>query len=322
MRFALIVAAAALCSGLADAQDRQSYPNRPVRLVVPFPAGGGTDIFARLIGKKLSQTMGQSFVVDNRPGASGIIGCELVARSTPDGYTLLMGTTGTHTTNPAVFLTMPFKTVTDFAPITLLAESPFVLLVNPSLPVRDLREIIALAKARPGQLTQASSGIGSSSHLGWELFNAMAGITAVHVPYKGLAHASAATIAGDVTMTWDSISASVPYIRAKRLHPVAIGSAKRSPILPELPTVSEAGLPGFELGSWYGLFAPAGTPADIIRRLHAEAVKALRAPDMKDQFAVLGAEPVGSTPQEFAEVVKRDLAKWAKVAREANVKAE
>lgn len=300
----------------------QAYPAKPVRLIVPFSAGGGADIFARLIGRKLGDNMGETFVVDNRAGASGIIGCEVVARAAPDGYTLLMGTTGTHTTNPAVFSKLPYDPLKDFAPISLVAESAFVLLVHPSLPVANLKELIAFAKARPGQLTYASSGTGSSSHLGFELFNAMAGIKGVHVPYKGLAPATLDTISGYVTMTWHSITASTPYIRNKQLKALGIGSKKRSPLMPEIPTISEAGLAGFELGSWYGLFAPAGTSPEIVRRVHGEVVKAINDPALKEQFAALSAEPVGSTPQQFIAVLQRDLAKWAKVARQANVKAD
>jgi len=313
-----VAAAALLCR---DAWS-QTYPAKPVRFVVPFPAGGGADIFARLIGRKLGENMGQSFVVDNRAGASGIIGCEAVARAAPDGYTLLMGTTGTHTTNPAVYRKLPYDSIKDFAPISLVAESPFVLLVHPSLPVKSVKELIALAKARPGQLTYGSSGVGSSSHFGFELFNMMAGIKEIHVPYKGLAPATADAIAGNITMTWDSITASAPYIKAKRLRALGIGSTKRSSLLPDVPTISEAGLKGFELGSWYGMFAPAATPPAIVSRLRGEVVKVIAAPGMREQFATLGAEPIGSTPGEFTAVLQHDLAKWAKVAREANITAE
>ena len=300
----------------------QAYPTKPIRFIVPFPAGGGADIFARLVGRKLGENMGQTFVVDNRAGASGIIGCELVARSAPDGYTLLMGTTGTHTTNPAVFPKLPYDSLKDFAPISLVAESPFVLLVHPSLPVGNVKELIAFAKARPGQLTYASSGTGSSSHLGFELFNLMAGIKGIHVPYKGLPPATLDTISGYVTMTWNSITASAPYIKNKQLRALGIGSTKRSALMPEIPTISEAGLKGFELGSWYGMFAPAGTSPEIVRRLRSEVVKAITDPSLREQFVALSAEPVGSTPEEFMAVLQRDLVKWAKVARQANVKAE
>lgn len=300
----------------------QTYPSRPVRLIVPFPAGGGADIFARLIGRKLGEGLGQQFVADNRAGAAGIIGCELAARSAPDGYTLVMATTGTHTTNPAVFSRLPYDPVRDFSPISLVAESPFVLIVHPSVPARNVKELIALAKSRPGELTYGSAGVGSSSHLGFELFNTMAGIRGIHVPYKGLPPATADIISGNLVMSWDSITATGPHIRTGRVRALGIGSAKRSELMPEIPTISESGLKGFELGSWYALFGPAGMQPEIVKRLHGETVKALAAKDVKDQFAALGAEAVGGTPEALAAVVKSDMTKWAKVARAANVKAE
>jgi len=319
------VARAALTAALLAAitsAPAQTYPAKPVRIVVPFPAGGGTDIFARLIGKKLAESFGQQFVIDNRVGASGIIGSELVARAAPDGYTLLMGTTGTHATNPVVFAKLPYDALKDYAPVALVAESPFVLLVHPSVPVKNVRELIALAKRQPGALTYGSSGVGSSSHLGFELFNLLAGIRTLHVPYKGLPPATADTIAGNLTMTWDSVTASGPFIKAGRVRALGIGSAKRSALLPELPTIAEAGLPGYELGSWYGLLAPANTPPEIVRTLHRDTIKGLAGNDLKDQFAALGAEPIGSTPEAFTTTLQRDLAKWAKVAKAANVRAE
>lgn len=320
-KIAAIVLVAVSCT-FGGAAWSQSYPIKPIRFIVPFPAGGGADIFARVTGRKLSENMGQSIVVDNRAGASGIVGCEAVARSVPDGYTLLMGTTGTHTTNPAVYTKLPYHPLRDFVAISLVGESPFVLLVHPSLPVKNLKELIEFARARPGQLTYASSGTGSSSHLGFELFNLMAGIKGVHVPYKGLPPATMDTISGYVTMTWNSITASAPFIRNKQLRALGIGSLKRSALMPEIPTISEAGLKGFELGSWYGIFAPAGTPPDVVRRIHNEVARAVNDPGLRGQFAALGAEPVGSTPDEFLAVLKLDLVKWAKVARQANVKAD
>ena len=300
----------------------QSYPSKPVRVVLPFPAGGGADIIVRLLARKLGEGMNQNFVVDNRAGAAGIIGCELVAKAPADGYTLLLGTTGTHTTNPAVFAKLPYDPVRDFATVSLAAESPFVLLVHPSLPPRSVKELIAFARTRPGQLNYASAGVGSSSHLGFELFNSMAGIKGEHVPYKGLGPAAADTIAGIITMTWDAIPSSKPMIERGRLRALGIGSLKRSPLLPQVPTIDEAGLKGFELGSWYGLFAPAGTPADIVRQLQREIFKAVSAADVRSQFAAMGADPVGGTPEEFAAVVQRDLAKWAKVARDVNLQKQ
>ena len=299
----------------------QAYPNKPVRLIVPFPAGGGADIFARLIGRKLQDNLGQTFIADNRAGAAGIIGCEIVARANPDGYTLLLGTTGTHSTNPAVYAKLPYDPLKDFSPISLIAESPFVLLATPALPVKSVKDLIAYAKARPGQLTYGSAGMGSSSHLGFELFNTMAGIKGVHVPYKGLPPSMTDVIGGQLNVTWNSISASAGAIKAGQVRAVGIGSAKRSALMPDIPTISES-LPGYELGSWYGMFAPPGTPSAIVRQLHREIVKAIADPTVQQQFAGLGAEPVGSTPEAFKVVLQKDLVKWAKVAREANVKAE
>ncbi len=291
-------------------------------MIVPFPAGGGADIIARLVSRKLTDSLAQSFVADNRTGASGIIACELVARSAPDGYTLLLGTTGSHATNPAVLPKLPYDTVGDFAPVSLVADAPFVLLVHPSLPARNVKALIALAKARPGQLTYGSSGVGSTAHLGFELFNSMAGIRTVHVPYKGLGQAATDTIAGNITMFLGSIAPAAPHLRQQRLRALGTGAAKRSSLLPDVPTISEAGLPGYELGSWYGVFAPAGTPPDIVRLLHREIVKGIAAADVREQLSALGAEPVGSTPEEFSTVLKRDLAKWMKVAREVKIQPE
>lgn len=322
MRIMYSIAAAAFAFACAASAAAQTYPAKPVRLIIPFSAGGGADIFARLIGRKLQENMGQSFVPDNRAGASGIIGCELVARAAPDGYTLLMGTTGTHTTNPAVYAKLPYDPLKDFEPVSLVAESPFVLLVHPSLPAKTVKELIAFARTRPGELTYGSSGIGSSSHLGFELFNMMAGIKGVHVPYKGLPPAMSDTAAGQLVMTWNSITASTEFIKAGRVRALGIGSKNRSALMPQIPTISEAGLPGYELGSWYGLFAPAGTPQSIVRRLHGEIVKAINDPALKQQFSALSAEAVGSTPEQFREVLKQDIVKWAKVARAANVKPQ
>jgi tripartite-type tricarboxylate transporter receptor subunit TctC len=318
----LFTICAALTTAFTMPAFAQNYPAKPVRVIVPFPAGGGADIFGRLIGRKLQDALGQPFVTDNRAGASGIIGCEFVARAPPDGYTLLMGTTGTHSTNPAVYQKLPYDPIKDFEPISLVAESPFVLLVHPSLPAKSVKELIAFARSRPGQLTYGSAGIGSSSHLGFELFNLMAGIKGVHVPYKGLPPAMSDTIAGELVMTWNSITASAPFIKSKRVTALGIGSLKRSALMPEIPTISESGLPGYELGSWYGFFAPAATPPAIVGQLHREMVRTLADPAVRQQFAGLSAEAVGSTPEEFRAVLQKDLVKWAKVARDAKVKAE
>ncbi len=300
----------------------QNYPAKPVRIIVPSLAGGGTDIFARLIGRKLGENLGQSFVVDNRAGGSGIIGSEAVARAAPDGYTLLMGTTGTHTMNAALSAKLPYDPIKDFAPISLVVESPFLLVVHPSLPVTNVKELIAFAKSRPDTLTYASSGVGGIAHFGFVLFDSMAGTRMVHIPYKGSPAQTLATVAGEVSMVFDSIIATVPFVKAKRIRALGVSSAKRSSLLPDVPTISEAGLSGFELISWYALFAAAATPPEIVRNLHREVVKAITTRGMREEFATLGAEPIGSTPEELAATVQRELKKWAKIARDAGIKAE
>ena len=322
MRYLAIIATSAVVALPCSDTWSQSYPAKPVRVVVAFPPGGASDIITRLVGRKLGEDLGQSFLVDNRPGAAGIIGCEAVARAAPDGYTLLMGTTGTQTTNPAVFAKLPYNSIRDFAPISLVAESPFILVVHPSLPVKSIRDLIALAKARPGELTYSSSGIGGIAHLGMALFESMAEIKMTHIPYKGSPAQTLAVIAGETAMVFDSITVTGPYIKANRIRPLGIASAKRSSLLPDLPTISESGVKGYELVSWYAMFAPAATPPQIVRSLHRGVVKALAAPDIREQFAKLGTEPIGTTPEELAAVVQRDLKKWAKVARDANVKPE
>jgi len=319
MRTLLAVLMAVMVAASAQAQD---WPSRPVRVIVPFPSGGGADIFARVVSRKLQENTGQPFIADNRAGASGIIGSELVARAAPDGHTLVLGTTGTHATNPAVFPKLPYHPLRDFTPITILADAPFVLLVNPKLPASTLAEFIAWARANPAQYTYGSSGIGSSAHLGFELFNLMAGVKGTHVPYKGLPIAMADTIAGQLAVTWNSISAAGPAVRAQQVRALGIGSLKRSGLMPEVPTIGESGLQGYELGSWYAFLGPAGMRPALVARLHAQSVRALQDPAMRQQFAALGAEAVGNTPAEFRALLEKDLAKWAKVAREASVKAE
>ena len=311
-----------MAAAVSSAAFAQTYPARPIRFIVPWPPGGVADITTRLFARKLGENMGQTFVVDNRAGATGIIGCELAARAVPDGYTLLMGTTTTHATNPVMFKKLPYDSIADFAPISLVADAPFVLLVHPSLPVRNIKELIALAKARPGQLTFGSSGLGGSSHLGFELFNQMAGIKAVHVPYKGLAPATIDLLSGNITMSWDSTAAATPYIRDKRLRALGIGSVKRSTLMPDVPTISEAGLKGFELGSWSAMFAPAATSPDILHRLQREVIVAIKDRAIREQLAALGAEPVGSTPEELAAILRSDVVKWTKIARQANLQPE
>jgi tripartite-type tricarboxylate transporter receptor subunit TctC len=315
-----LAALALMCC--ASGAAAQAYPARPVRIVVPFPAGGGADFMARVVGQKLGDALGQTFVVDNRAGAAGVIGTEMVAKSAPDGYTLLLGTTGTHATNPAVLASVPYDSVRDFAPISIFSNAPFVLCVHPSLPVKNVRELIAFAKKHPGELTYGSSGVGSSTHLGFELFALNAGIKIRHIPYKGLPLAMIDLVAGNTSLVFDSIPSAAPHIKSGRVRVLAIGSPQRSPSLPDVPTVAESGLPGYEMGSWYGLFAPAATPKEIVQRLAAETVKASTSADMRARFAGAGTDSLGLSAEESAALLAREIERWSKVARQAQIKAE
>ncbi len=312
----LLAAAAASVPASAQAQP---YPAKPVRIVVPFPAGGNADIFARAFAQKLGDAWKQTPIVDNRAGAAGIIGTQFVAKSPADGYTLLFGTTGTHTTNPAVYAKLPYDPVKDFAPVSNFADSPFLLVVHPSVPANTLQGLVTLAKSRPGQLDYASFGTGSSAHLAGEMLRTTAGINVVHVAYKGGPPAVADLVGGHVSLMFNSLPAVLPLVKAERLRALAVAAAKRAPTLPGLPTFTEAGYDGFEAGSWYGVLAPAGTPREAITRLHAETVRMLALPDIRQKLATEGAEAIGNSPEEFAAQIRRDMARWAKVAREANI---
>lgn len=307
----------AFLASLAHAQ----YPNRPVKLIVPFPPAGATDIVGRIVAQKLGEQMGQSVVVENKPGAGGSIGSDLVAKSTPDGYTLLMATSSTHSIGP-VLQKLPYDPLKDFAPITHVANVPNVLVVSPVLPVTSVQELIAYAKARPGQLNFASSGVGTIVHLNGELFKMLAGVDLVHVPYKGTALSIPDVANGSVAMLFDSLASVQPHIKSGRVRPIAVNAQKRSALLPEVPTLAEAGMPAFDRYTWFGMFAPAGTPRDIVTRVNAEVATALKAPDLLERFAAAGAEAVGSTPEQFVERIKSDAAKWAQVIKAANVKVQ
>lgn len=305
------------------AQDAaRSYPSRPLRLVVTFPPGGPTDIVARTVGQKLAEAWGQPVVVDNRPGAGGNIGMDLVAKSPSDGHTLVLGSFGPMIISPFVYSKLPYDTVKDFVPITLGATSWFFLVVNPSVPVRSVKELIAYAKSKPGALTFSSSGNATPSHLACELLKTVAGVNLTHVPYKGGAPAVAAVISGEVQMAIESPPPIVPQVKANKLRALGAARPNRSPLLPDVPTVSEAGLPGFEAGSWYGFLAPAGTPQPIIDKINAEMVKAIHSQELRDRFAAVGAEAVGTSPTEFAAFIRAELKKWEKVVRATGVKVE
>ena len=305
----------ALVATAPAAAQETAYPTKPVRLVVPFPAGGTTDILARAVAQRLSETWGQQVIVDNRPGAGGNIGSELVAKSAPDGYTLLMGTVGTHAINPSLYAKMPYDHVKDFTPVVLVAGVPNVLVVNPSLPVHSVPELITYAKANPGKLNFASSGNGTSIHLSGELFRTMTGVDMTHVPYKGSAPALTDLVGGQVQLMFDNLPSSLQFIKTGKLRALAVTSAARSAALPELPTLAESGLPGFEASSWFGILAPAGTPKDIVAKINAAVGNWLASPEAKEKLAAQGAIAAGGSPDAFVKHIDAETAKWAKVVK-------
>ena len=297
------------------------YPQRAIKMIVPFPPAGATDIVGRIVAQKLGERLGQSVVVENRPGAGGTIGSDIVAKSAPDGYTLLMATSSTHSIGPAL-QKLSYDPVRDFAPILHVASVPNVLVVSPTLPVSSVKELIAYAKARPGKLNFASSGVGTIVHLNGELFNMLAGIEMVHVPYKGTALSIPDLANGGVAMLFDSLASVLPHVKSGKAKPLAMNAPHRSPLLPEVPTLAEAGMPAFDRYTWFGMFAPAGTPPDVVRKLQAETVAALKSPDLRERFDAVGAEPVGSTSEQFLERIRSDAARWAEVIKTANVKVQ
>ena len=299
----------------------QTFPSKPVRIIVAFPPGGGTDIVARIMSPKMSENLGQQVVIDNRAGAAGIVGTELAAKSPADGYTMFMGTLGNLSVNPLLYSKLPFDVGRDFAPLTLVVSVTFVLYVHPSVPVKTVKDLIALAKSRPGQINYASSGNGGAPHLAAELLNSMAGVKMIHVPYKGSGPSFIDLLGGQVPLTFDSMVQGLQYVKSGRLRAVAVLGPKRSPVLPDVPTVGET-LPGYEVVNWFGMVVPAATPRDIVTRLNTETVKVLRMPDIRERLMANGAEPVGSTPDEFGAFMKSESAKWARVIKEANIRAE
>ncbi len=316
---AIIISA---CLVFLPAAHGQSYPAKPIRVINPYTPGGGVDALLRPLTQKISESLKQNILVEYRPGANGMIGVDAVAKSVPDGYTLLAGTTSALTMNPAIYAKVPYDPVRDFVPMSNFAEAAFLLSVHPSVPAKSVKEFIALAKGRPNQLTYASFGVGSIAHLGTELFSMMTGVKMLHVPYKGSVPAVTDLVAGHVILIFDSMQSQMPQVRANRVRALGIAAARRSPAAPEIPTISEAGVPGFELVSWYGLLAPANTPREMAAKLHGEVVKALATPEVRERFATFGSEPVGNTPEAFAAQIRNDVAKWAKVARAANIRAE
>ena len=311
-------AAVALAAGSARAQ---AYPSKAVRLIVPYSAGGGADTTARLIAPKLQEALGQTVVVENKPGAGGMIGDEIVAKAAPDGHTLLIGAFA-HAVNPSLFPKMPFRTPEDFAPVSLLVTVPELMVITPSHPAKTVAELVALAKAQPGKLSYASSGNGSAQHLAAELFKMRTGTDIQHVPYKGGALAVADVAAGHVPFYFGNMSAALPQARGGRVRPLAVTSPARSPAAPDVPTLTEAGVPDCEISEWNALIAPAGTPPAVIARLHTEVAKIMRAEEMKAKFADLGADAIGSTPDELAAFLRSEMKKWAEVVKAANIKVE
>ncbi|MBS0508010.1 MAG: tripartite tricarboxylate transporter substrate binding protein [Proteobacteria bacterium] len=308
-----LAAAGALPLGAAA----QAYPAKPVTIVVPFAPGGTTDILARIVGQGLQTELGQPFIVDNRAGAGGNIGASLAAKAPADGYTLFMGTVGTHAINQALYKKMPFDPVKDFAPISRVATVPNLLVANPKEPYKTVKELIAYAKQHPGKVTFGSPGSGASPHVSGELFKSMTGTDLLHVPYKGSAPAMTDLLGGQINIMFDNMPSAIQHVRSGKLRPIAVTTAKRSPELPDVPTIAEAGVPGYEAMSWFGLFAPAGTPKPVLDRLHAALVKVLNQADVKKKIAEQGGDVVAETPEQFAAFIKAETAKWGKVVKDS-----
>jgi tripartite-type tricarboxylate transporter receptor subunit TctC len=299
----------------------QSYPTKPVRMLVPFPPGGGTDYTARLISQKLTEMWGQQVIVDNRPGASTTIASEIVAKAPADGYTLIMGSTN-HTINPSLYPRIPYDTIKDFAPVTVAVTASYVLVVHPALPVKTVKELIALARARPGEINYASSGSSGPQHIAGELFKLMAKVDMTHVPYKGGGPAVVALLGGHVQAQFSTPVSALPHVRTGKLRALGVTSLKRSEAIPEVPTISEAALPGYEAVTWWGILAPARTPREIVNKIHADTVKALQMPDTLEKLAREGVNPAGTTPEQFATMIQDEMVKMAKIVKAANMKID
>ena len=299
----------------------QRYPDHPIRFVVGFSAGGNSDIVARLLGQKVSQYVGQPVIVDNRPGAASNIAAEIVAKAPPDGYTILLGSISL-ATNATLYTKLNYDALRDLAAVTQLSVNPYMLVIHPSLPVKNVKELIALAKAKPGYLSYASAGSGSGAHLFAELFRDMAGINIVHVPYKGSPPATTDVVSGHVPMQFDNVITALPLAKTGKLRPLAVTTVKRLSIAPDVPTIAETGVPDYNANSWFGVFAPASTPKDVVAKLHAEFVKALQTQELRERLLVLGNDPVGSTPEEYSKFFRAEVAKWASVIKKVGVKVD
>jgi tripartite-type tricarboxylate transporter receptor subunit TctC len=318
VRLRHVLLAALFAAGVAQAQ---GYPAKTIRWIVPWPPGGGADVLSRMLSPQLSEAVKQQIVIDNRGGAAGNIGAELAAKSPADGYTVVFAYSGTHAINPSIYRKMPFKE-SDFAPIIQLASVPQVLVVHPSLPVKSVKDLVALAKKRPGELTYGSSGSGAFNHLTGALFAQLTGTRLVHVPYKGGGPAAVALLSGEITMILGEPASIVGFVKAGRVRAIAVTGAKRAPALPELPTIAEAGVAGYEATSWNGMLAPAGTPADVIKRLNAEFNRIIGTPDMRKRMLDNGYEPVGGPPERFGELIRAEIAKWAPVVAAAGIRVD
>jgi tripartite-type tricarboxylate transporter receptor subunit TctC len=320
MRKCAALLAIGLLLGLASQAVAQDYPNRPVRLIIPFPPGGSNDVVGRLVANQLSEKLGHKVFVDNRGGAGGVLGTEAAANAAPDGYTLLVVSIA-HAVNPALYK-LNYDPIKSFAPISIMATGPNVLAVNPTLPVKSVKELVALAKEKPGQVDYASAGVGSFQHLGGELFKLVAGVNLQHVPYKGGGPAMQDVIAGHVKVMFSSLVQTTPFIHSGQLRALGVGGAKRNPVLPDVPTIQEAGVPGYVADNWWGIVAPAGTPQPIVERLYKDIQETLKSPELTAAFAREGAEAVTMSTAEFSSYMEREIAKWGKVIKEGNIKAQ
>lgn len=319
-RHAAAIATLAACSGLLPALEAaaQTYPTRAVRLIIPQSAGSATDTVARMIGARLAEKFGQPVVHENRVGAGGIIGVELMAKAAPDGYTIAI-VSATHAVNPSLRRNLPYDSIADFAPVTMATAQPYVMLAHPSLPAKNVRELVALARSRPGQINYASSGAGTLGHLGFELLKTTASVNMVHVPYKGIVPAITDIVGGHVSLLYSTVVSGMPQVNAGKLRALAVSSIKRAQVAPGVPTVAESGFPGYDVSGWYGILAPAKTPPDIVNRLNSEIVTILRSPAAAERLAMDGSEAVGNTPEQFAAHIKSEIAKWGKVVKAAGI---
>ncbi len=322
MGFDVLKACTLAALAISAAAHAQVYPVKPIRMIVAYPPGGGTDIVGRTLAQKLGESLGQSVVVENRGGASGNIGTELAARAAPDGYTILMGNVAPNAINVSLFKELPFDPVADFAPVSLVASTPNILVVHPSTRARTVKEVIALAKAKPGAFNFASAGVGSSSHLAGELFRILAGADIVHVPYKGAGPAMVDVLSGQVQLYFATMPAAMPHVKTGKLAPVAVTSARRSQALLDLPTIAESGVPAYEASTWYGVLAPAHTPSAVVARLHGDIAKILADAALHARLADQGFDPVGNSPEEFGAYIKSEILKWGKVIRDAGIRPE